>query len=173
MNHTLISKINLSNGVVVSEKYSRGGHLHRDPAEGPASISRHEETGNVTWEYFKVNGRFHREDGPAEISRNAEGNPVTETYWFDNTIHRDPKEGPAIIEHRYELGYDGGRELGVLETYMVFGVEYRDPADGPCWIARDDSGKVTAEEFSPAHQAPPSDPRRSRRRGTKPKAYEP
>jgi len=50
--------------------------------------------GGSTIEFYKRDGKEHRDDGPASIIRSANG-AVTEEYYKDGKRHRD--DGPALI----------------------------------------------------------------------------
>ena len=68
-------------GVVVFERWSQGGTVHREQA--PAVIHRDVRTGTILDEKWYRNGNLHREDGPAEILRKPDGH-VYYSAWFKN-----------------------------------------------------------------------------------------
>ena len=132
-------------GTVLTECYYRNGELHR--THGPASLAFN-EAGRITVEYWYVNGKPHRDpkEGPAEYQLLATYHetfkPVTDAngethdelvecraewteasstqFYFHGELHRDPKDGPAVIEH------DSAGRI-VREEYWVDGVEIETP----------------------------------------------
>jgi hypothetical protein len=96
---------------------------------------------------------------------------VKETYRRDRKLHRDPSEGPAIIERdaatgrviveEYYVDNRWHREDGpavlicnpksgavVKEYYLLSGRLHRDPAEGPAYIKRSGvTGKAYIEEY--------------------------
>lgn len=144
MFHTVAKTFDLRTGICWDEKYKFGNKLHRDPNEGPAWIERSED-GRVVHETYSWHGRRHRVGGPAVISYmfSLDLLPSLEMYFQHGKLHRDPAEGPALIERR------GGTVTSNI--YYVHGQQYRDPAEGPCYIVWDEEGKGILEiEYSPA-----------------------
>ncbi len=110
-------------GAVLAECYYRNGQMHRTC--GPASLARN-ETGRITVEFWYIDGKPHRDskEGPAEycllatyhdtyqaitdasgetreelVASEAESTEASRTeYWFNGERHRDPEDGPAMIE---------------------------------------------------------------------------
>ena len=56
-----------------------------------------------TGRHYLRQGVQHREDGPA-----YEGRDGSEKWIRDGQLHRDPEEGPALIEDGYEEFYEAG-----------------------------------------------------------------
>ena len=66
---------------------------------------------------------------------------VQEKYWRSGKLHRDPTEGPALIQRNPKTG------ICVAEEYWVDGRRHR--LDGPALIWRNGrTGKLTAEHYS-------------------------
>lgn len=56
-----------------------------------------------TGRHYLREGVQHREDGPAYIGRDGS------ERWFQNgQLHRDPTDGPALLEDGYSEFYEGG-----------------------------------------------------------------
>lgn len=145
----------LESGVVLLEKYTRAGRLHREPNDGPALIKR-APTGQILEYSYCLKGQWHREDGPAHATFDASGAILEEAYSRDGYLHRDPKEGPAFTSRNVH-GV-------VLHEHYIFHMEYyRDPADGPNFIRRDDSGILIEERYSKPGDQLPGRPQRRRR----------
>lgn len=53
------------------------------------------------------NGKLHRQDGPA-----YEGRDGAEGWYQDGQLHRDPQEGPALVEDGHGEFYADGQLLG-------------------------------------------------------------
>ena len=142
-----ITEINLDTGTVIVEKYTVGGKLHRDPAEGPALVERFDD-GALRAVSYCLNGKDHREDGPAYVEYAANGMLVQEVYALGGKWHRDSAVGPAYIS-RYENGVVSS------ERYCMFGDDYRDPASGPYYISRKEDGTVEHEQYAERGRRPP------------------
>ena len=67
-------------GVVVHERWEKGGKTHREGA--PALISRDPETGIVIDELWMRNNETHRDDGPAQILRKGDTGRIYYSAWY-------------------------------------------------------------------------------------------
>src|SRR5262245_61993999 len=88
----------------------------------------------------------------------ATGVVVRESYQVGDKLHRNPREGPAVITRSEETGFILTQEYYVndqlhrkdgpaflmsefgprrLEVYYRHGKHHRDPAQGPAFIYRD------------------------------------
>ncbi|MCP3476690.1 hypothetical protein NLM33_41745 [Bradyrhizobium sp. CCGUVB1N3] len=106
----------LATGVVVYENYFRERERHRLATEGPALIHRDPRTGAVLAEAYLEEGKRHRTDGPAVIERNASGAIIREVYCVKGVLHRDPLEGPALIERKSPHNPD---QITRAEYYVI------------------------------------------------------
>jgi hypothetical protein len=142
MFHTVVKTFDLRTGICFDEKYRFGLNLHRDPDEGPAWIERG-PGGIVFHETYSWLGRRHRIKGPAVISYQFPSSvlPKLEMYYRHGKLHRDPAEGPALIERT--------GDFVTSNIYYVHGEQYRDPAEGPCYIVWGEEG-ISEIEYSPA-----------------------
>jgi hypothetical protein len=165
MQRTLTKEIDLETGVVLEEIYRLGGKLHRNPAEGPALIRRHAKTGLVAWESYHEHGALHRIDGPAEVEYFIDGQVGNETWFYRDSLHRDPKDGPAHVER----WHNGVAVVPILTEYRVYGHPFRDPNDGPYRIERDADGRIEEELFAET----PDMAAARRRHDAAPGAFEP
>jgi hypothetical protein len=79
-------------GIVTLEIHYLGGVYHRDPAVGPAVVSRNPETGVAELEAYYANGKRHRDptQGPARIRRNQSGEVVLQEYYLNDEIIDSP-----------------------------------------------------------------------------------
>lgn len=70
-------------------------------------------------------------------------------YTLDDLVHRDPKEGPAI------LSFDKHGSIASIE-YLLNGKYHRDPEDGPAIKAYSSEGYLISEEYrlNGVHQKP-------------------
>lgn len=57
-----------------------------------------------TGSHYLRGGVPHREDGPA-----YEGRDGAEAWFRDGKLHRDPADGPALVEDNFEEYYQDGR----------------------------------------------------------------
>lgn len=142
MFRSVIKQIDLRTGICFDEKHKLDGKLHRDPKEGPAWIERG-PGGIVCHETYSWHGRRHRIGAPAVISYQFPLSvlPSLEMYFQHGKLHRDPAEGPALIERT--------GDFVTSNIYSVHGEQYRDPAEGPCYIVWDEDG-ISEIEYSPA-----------------------
>lgn len=110
------------------------------------------DTGAVILEKYVLAGRLHRDpfEGPALIERHDDGRLRQVEYHFNGRLHRE--DGPARVRY----GSDGAV---VHELYCLFGKVHRDPTEGPAYIARRDDGGVESEIYSSPDEAPPKPPR--------------
>jgi antitoxin component YwqK of YwqJK toxin-antitoxin module len=87
----------------------------------PEIERRYYENGNVEFEYYFINGTYHREDGPAYIWYYKNGNVESEYYILNGKRHRE--DGPAVIWYYengnvdYERYYINGERLTREEWY--------------------------------------------------------
>ncbi|MBB5048532.1 hypothetical protein HNR60_003299 [Rhodopseudomonas rhenobacensis] len=140
------TETNLDNGIAVRDAYRLNGRLHRDPSEGPAFVLRDEYDGSVIFLEYRWHGRLHRVGAPAFIlyvGRFRSGTQaIREEYYVSGRLHRDPAEGPAVIER------NGATGTVVDEAYYVKNALHRDPTDGPAEIYRNDlTGRITNASY--------------------------
>jgi hypothetical protein len=163
-----VRHIDLETGRIIHEAHYLGRVEHRDPNEGPSSISRDVEYGVVRRELYRVNGKVHRDNGPAFIVRDEWplDHVTYEKYCRHGRPHRDPKEGPA------EIRYTRSLKVASEEKYWWKGDFHRDPNDGPAVLVRHyRTGAILREEYwvngekisDPSHRLPgprmhPDDP---------------
>lgn len=161
----LITRTDLSTGVVVEETYLRDRRKHRDPAAGPAYIRRNRKTGAVIEIEYRVDGVWHRTDGPAYTRRDRHGLVIEERYRVHGKAHRE--DGPATfyisrgnVHLLYEQHGKHFRAVGPSQIVMsgdtglvrseyycgLPGKLHRE--DGPAQIGRSgDAGKVSSEGY--------------------------
>jgi hypothetical protein len=99
-----------------------------------------QETATVLREWYRVNGRLHREAiaGPAYVERNKEtGIIIDERYYWNGKLHREG--GPACLT-RNLYG------VATWEIYYRHGLVHRNPDEGPAYMERNWSGTVVTME---------------------------
>ena len=67
---------------------------------------------------------------------------VTEKYRLNGRLHRDPKEGPALVER------DASNSHRTIEQYRWHGHLHRDPKEGPALTGWEkETGEIYWQEY--------------------------
>jgi hypothetical protein len=98
------------------------------------------DTGVVIVEKWIVAERLHRNpaEGPALIERFDNGTIREVGYYMGGKLHRE--DGPASVRY-------AANGLVVDETYAMGGMWHRDAVIGPAYIMRYENGVVCAERY--------------------------
>lgn len=86
-------------GEIIEEAYFQCGKLDRDEELGPAEIHHYTGPRRLAALGYYRRGKLHRRNGPALVEFDPENSVIlNEVYRVNNRLHRDPSEGPAMIE---------------------------------------------------------------------------
>lgn len=96
----------------------------------------YERDGIITSQYYKMNGKYHRENKPARIDYYENGNIELERYFINGELHRE--NGPAIIHY-----YNNGNVKS--QYYYINNKLHRE--DGPATICYDEKGNVELKHY--------------------------
>jgi hypothetical protein len=126
-------------GNIVQMEYFEDDQLHRPSEEGPAFSQTCDD--RVILELYREHGALHRDAaaGPAFHLRNEHGEICQ--YALGGKLHRDHRDGPALIDTNFE-----GRGVR-REEYCHEGTWHRPSAEGPAVIETDTSGRRVLEIY--------------------------
>lgn len=86
------------NGRDWEEEYYTNGKMHN--SNGFAARARYYKNGHTHMaEYTDAEGNLHREGGPAQLYYHEDGSEDNKTWYKHGMVHRDPKDGAAVIRH--------------------------------------------------------------------------
>ncbi len=103
------------------------------------------DTGVVILERYVVADKSHREpqEGPAVIERYDSGELKAVEYWVRGKLHR--QDGPCAIHY----AVDGS---ALEEQFRLVGRLHRDSAEGPAWVIRNNRGVALDEHYMLDHK---------------------
>jgi len=73
------------------------------------------DSGELMWEWWKLNGKWHNEEGPARIYYRENGSVKWKEWYLNGKFHNE--EGPALIWYRKNGSVK-------WEKWRLDGVEY-------------------------------------------------